>query len=158
MNQFIDFCILCGCDYCPKIKGVAAVTGLALLRRHTNIVNIIASIEDGTIKQRPEDVSLEEYSARYEQAFCIFSKEQETLPNFTIAPYRIVDGFTEWVLSETNYTQQTLLTKIEILQSVGNSCELQLEPEPEPTPKKSARTASVAPAPTKVKLNIKLKN
>ncbi|KAL8451190.1 hypothetical protein Emag_002864 [Eimeria magna] len=34
MDQFIDFCILCGCDYCGTIRGVGAKTAYTLIKQH----------------------------------------------------------------------------------------------------------------------------
>lgn len=39
--QFIDMCILCGCDYIESIKGIGAKTALKLLRKYGNIESII---------------------------------------------------------------------------------------------------------------------
>jgi len=34
MNQFIDFCILCGCDYCDSIKGIGPKRALELITKY----------------------------------------------------------------------------------------------------------------------------
>merc|ERR1711972_365614 len=34
MDQFIDFCILSGCDYCDTLKGVGPATAIRLLIQH----------------------------------------------------------------------------------------------------------------------------
>jgi 5'-3' exonuclease len=138
-SQFIDLCILCGCDYCPKIKGIASVTGLTLLRKHSNITNIVNGIEDGTIKFKPNGVTLEEYVKRYERAFCIFNREQEELPQFRVSSYTFSDGFREWILAETNYTLGTLEKKIEII-------EAQSWATPAPVPKVQTMIPAVSPA------------
>ncbi len=39
-DQFIDLCILCGCDYCDSIKGIGPKTALKLLRKYNSIENI----------------------------------------------------------------------------------------------------------------------
>ena len=31
-DQFIDLCIMCGCDYCSNIKGIGPVRALALIK------------------------------------------------------------------------------------------------------------------------------
>lgn len=36
-DQFIDLCILCGCDYCNTIKGIGPKTALKLIRAHRNL-------------------------------------------------------------------------------------------------------------------------
>jgi len=40
-NSFIDFCILCGCDYCPIIPRVGNVTALKLIHKYNTIENIL---------------------------------------------------------------------------------------------------------------------
>jgi flap endonuclease-1 len=40
-EQFIDMCILCGCDYCPSIKGVGPKTSLNLVLKHGSIDTIL---------------------------------------------------------------------------------------------------------------------
>ncbi|KAF9593953.1 hypothetical protein IFM89_026213 [Coptis chinensis] len=44
MDQFIDFCILCGCDYCESIRGIGEQTALKLVRRYGSIENIVKNI------------------------------------------------------------------------------------------------------------------
>ncbi|XP_010240833.1 PREDICTED: flap endonuclease 1 isoform X3 [Nelumbo nucifera] len=44
MDQFIDLCILCGCDYCDSIRGIGGQTALKLIRQHGSIENIIENI------------------------------------------------------------------------------------------------------------------
>ncbi len=45
-EQFIDFCILCGCDYCESIKGIGPKTALKMLRKHGNIETIFENLPD----------------------------------------------------------------------------------------------------------------
>jgi flap endonuclease-1 len=45
-DQFIDFCILCGCDYCESIKGIGPKTALKLIRKHNNIETILENLPD----------------------------------------------------------------------------------------------------------------
>ncbi|KAL6947134.1 Elongation of fatty acids protein 2 [Hanseniaspora vineae] len=46
LEQFVDLCILLGCDYCPTIKGCGPVNALKLIKEHKSIENIIACIEN----------------------------------------------------------------------------------------------------------------
>eukprot|EP01036_Dinobryon_divergens_P036899 gene36899-48136_t len=43
-EQFVDLCILCGCDYCSTIKGVGPKTALKLIKQHKNIEGVIAQM------------------------------------------------------------------------------------------------------------------
>lgn len=40
-EQFVDLCILCGCDYCTSIKGIGPKTALKLIRQYHSIENIV---------------------------------------------------------------------------------------------------------------------
>jgi flap endonuclease-1 len=40
-TEFVDFCILSGCDYCPLVPSVGPLTSYALIKKHKNIENVI---------------------------------------------------------------------------------------------------------------------
>jgi len=40
-EQFIEFCILCGCDYCDSVPKIGNITALKLIKTHGNIENIM---------------------------------------------------------------------------------------------------------------------
>ena len=44
--EFIDLCILCGCDYTLKIKNIGYVTALKLIKKYKNIETILENIKD----------------------------------------------------------------------------------------------------------------
>jgi flap endonuclease-1 len=44
-EQFIDLCILLGCDYCDSIKGIGPHRALALIKEHKNIETILKNID-----------------------------------------------------------------------------------------------------------------
>ena len=46
MDQFIDLCILLGCDYCDSIKGIGPQRALSLIKLHGNIESILNNIDD----------------------------------------------------------------------------------------------------------------
>ena len=39
-EEFIDMCILCGCDYLPKIIGIGPMTAYKLIHKYKNIENV----------------------------------------------------------------------------------------------------------------------
>lgn len=45
-EQFIDFCILCGCDYTNTISGIGPKRGLTLIREHKTIEQVIKVIRE----------------------------------------------------------------------------------------------------------------
>jgi len=49
MDQFIDFCILCGCDYCDTIKGVGPSTAIKLILQHGSLEKVLENTEPDKI-------------------------------------------------------------------------------------------------------------
>ena len=50
-DEFIDLCILCGCDYAERIPGVGPKTALNLIKQHKNIEAIIKHLNDEEAKK-----------------------------------------------------------------------------------------------------------
>eukprot|EP00210_Caulerpa_lentillifera_P008165 g7798.t1 len=44
-EQFVDLCILSGCDYCTTIRGVGSVTALKMIREHGSIEKVIEMLQ-----------------------------------------------------------------------------------------------------------------
>jgi flap endonuclease-1 len=44
-EEFVDLCILMGCDYCDTIRGVGPKTALKLIREHKNIETILKNLD-----------------------------------------------------------------------------------------------------------------
>jgi flap endonuclease-1 len=45
-TEFVDLCILCGCDYCPTIPRVGYLTAYNLILEHRTIENVLEVIKD----------------------------------------------------------------------------------------------------------------
>jgi flap endonuclease-1 len=45
MDQFIDMCILIGCDYCSKIKGIGPKRALEFIKKYGTIEKVLANID-----------------------------------------------------------------------------------------------------------------
>jgi flap endonuclease-1 len=52
MDQFIDFCILCGCDYADTLRGVGPHTGFKLIFENETIEKILEKIESEKIPEK----------------------------------------------------------------------------------------------------------
>ncbi|KAI8617654.1 PIN domain-like protein [Chytriomyces sp. MP71] len=59
MDQFIDMCILLGCDYCDSIKGIGPTRAVSLIKEHGNIETILKHL-DGKKYAVPEDWAYKE--------------------------------------------------------------------------------------------------
>ncbi|KAL2354365.1 flap endonuclease 1 [Cryomyces antarcticus] len=51
MKQFIDLCILLGCDYVDPIPGVGPQTALKLIRDHKTLEGVVSAIQSHTYKK-----------------------------------------------------------------------------------------------------------
>jgi flap endonuclease-1 len=86
MGQFIDMCILCGCDYCPSIPHLGHLDAFELIKEHGTIENAIEAIKEKGIFMLPEHFDYIE--AR--KAFTDFSKfEKVKLKNKMIVSNNI---------------------------------------------------------------------
>lgn len=54
-EQFIDLCILLGCDYLDPIKGIGPSTALKLIREHKNLEGVVKFMENNNKYTIPED-------------------------------------------------------------------------------------------------------
>lgn len=54
-SQFIDLCILLGCDYVDPIKGVGPTTALKLIRDHKNLEGVVEHMKNNSKFTIPED-------------------------------------------------------------------------------------------------------
>ena len=56
-DEFIDLCILMGCDYCDSIKGIGGKKGLDLIKKHKTIEKIVENLpnKDGVPNDWPLD-------------------------------------------------------------------------------------------------------
>jgi flap endonuclease-1 len=54
-NQFIDLCILLGCDYLDPIKGIGPSTALKLIREHKDLEGVVEHFKGSTKYQVPDD-------------------------------------------------------------------------------------------------------
>ncbi|KDR22281.1 Flap endonuclease 1-B [Zootermopsis nevadensis] len=44
-NEFIDLCILLGCDYCDSIKGIGPKRAIDLIKQHRNLETVLKNID-----------------------------------------------------------------------------------------------------------------
>jgi len=61
-DEFIDMCILCGCDYCPTIPKVGPVTAKKIIHKYKTIENYI----------KHENIDHDEFKSKYEASRGLF--------------------------------------------------------------------------------------
>lgn len=45
-DEFIDLCILCGCDYLGRVEGVGPINAFKLITEHRSLEKILEHFED----------------------------------------------------------------------------------------------------------------
>merc|ERR1719469_697143 len=66
MAQFIDLCILMGCDYTDTIKGIGPIKGLELIKKHKTMENVLAEVKKmGPKYEIPDPFPYEEARALF---------------------------------------------------------------------------------------------
>jgi flap endonuclease-1 len=52
-DQFVDLCILCGCDYADTIDGIGPVTAFKLIKNHGSLEKVMEHLkEENKIKDK----------------------------------------------------------------------------------------------------------
>jgi len=123
MAQFVDLCILCGCDYCDSIKGIGPKSALKLIREHRTIEEILKHI-DRTKYPVPEmlDTRLDEVRALFVQAEVTPAENVDVTAR---APDR--EGLLEFLVKDMNFNAdrvQKTIDKLFKAKSAGSQMRL----------------------------------
>jgi len=110
MAQFIDVCILCGCDYVDSPKGVGPQSALKLVREHGDMEGVIAHLKaKGTALPEPFP---------YEEARALFLTPEvvdvaEVALKWTEPD---VDGLRKYLIEEKQFAEERVKNGISRLQ------------------------------------------
>lgn len=78
-DQFVDICILCGCDYTNKIRGIGPINAYLLIKKYKNLSTFLRSINE-TKYTLPE-----EYEKKCDCAKSLFSgKVNHSINNISL--------------------------------------------------------------------------
>jgi flap endonuclease-1 len=122
-EQFIDLCILCGCDYTDKIGGIGPVRALSLIQKHGSIEKVLENLDPSKYKI-PEPFP-------YEEARRLF-KEPEVLAGAAVPPVKWsapdTEGLLKFLVEEKSFNEQRVRSAIDrINASKGKSSQGRLE-------------------------------
>lgn len=122
MEQFIDLCILCGCDYCDSIKGIGPVKALKLVHEHGCIENILKSL-DKTKYPLPEPFPFEEARSLFVHPEVVDVAAVDLKWNEVDA-----DGLRKYLIDEKQFAEERVNKAIERLQKCkGKNSQVRLE-------------------------------
>lgn len=74
IQEFIDICILCGCDYTTKINSIGPINAFKLIKKHKNIENILENIKEND-KYKIDENFLNKF--KFKEARLIFNKDYD---------------------------------------------------------------------------------
>ncbi|KAG2626105.1 flap endonuclease 1 [Panicum virgatum] len=113
MDQFIDLCILCGCDYCDSIKGIGGQTALKLIRQHGSIESILENLNKDRY-QIPEDWP-------YQEARRLFKEPDVTL-DIPELKWTAPDekGLITFLVKDNGFNEDRVTKAIEKIKSAKN--------------------------------------
>ncbi|XP_042437057.1 flap endonuclease 1-A-like [Zingiber officinale] len=113
MDQFIDLCILSGCDYCDSIKGIGGQTALKLIRQHSCIENILENINKERY-QIPEEWPYQEARRLFKEPNVIMD-----VPELKWIPPD-EEGILNFLVNENGFNSDRVAKAIEKIKSAKN--------------------------------------
>ncbi|BAM40684.1 5'-3' exonuclease [Theileria orientalis strain Shintoku] len=93
-EQFVDFCILCGCDYCDTLEGVGPKTAYTLVKRHASLEEIV-STKGGNYDDFRE-------AKEYFMAPKVNDFDQASVKMGTLDP----EALTDFLVNENNFAKE----------------------------------------------------
>ncbi|RDX53414.1 PIN domain-like protein [Lentinus brumalis] len=116
MSQFIDLCILLGCDYLEPIKGIGPKTALKLIREHGTLAEVLKHLREKVAekeeaadegKKRKGGVQIPE-DWPYEAAKELFKKPDVTPANELELEWKSpdIDGLVDFLVREKGFNEE----------------------------------------------------
>jgi len=109
MDQFIDFCILSGCDYCDTIKGVGPSTAIRLIMEHGSLEKVLETMEEDKI---PKNFRYQDARQFFQDCESVDTKAVEF--EFKEPDY---DGLTKYLVEECTFAKDRVARFMERLRA-----------------------------------------
>lgn len=108
-DEFIDLCILMGCDYCESIKGIGGKKGLDLIKKHKSIEKIVESLPKKD--PVPKDWDLDTVRKLFREP--LVTKSDEFSEEFLKIKDIDEDGIVEFLCKENGFDEKRVRNAIE---------------------------------------------
>ncbi|KMZ64159.1 Flap endonuclease 1 [Zostera marina] len=115
MDQFIDLCILSGCDYCDSIRGIGGMTALKLIRQHGSIEKILENINKERF-QIPEIWPYQEARRLFKEPVVTCADQQPDLK--WTSPDE--EGIVAFLVNENGFNNERVLKGVEKIKAAKN--------------------------------------
>ncbi|EMG48752.1 Structure-specific endonuclease RAD27 [Candida maltosa Xu316] len=116
-EQFVDLCILLGCDYCETIKGVGPVTAYKLIKEHGSLDKIVEWIQNNKTKYKlPENWP-------YDEARQLFLNPEVTKAEDISLKWTEpdVEGLVKYMVAEKEFNEERIRSGAEKLRKESGS-------------------------------------
>lgn len=142
-DQFIDLCILMGCDYCDSIKGIGGKKGLELIKKYKTIEKIIENLPNK--ETIPKDWPIVRARELFTQPDVIKS---ETITENDLKIKDIdEDGIVEFLCGENNFDEKRVRNAIQRCKaSKPKSAQTRIDSFFQVKPNDSVKKPSATPA------------
>ncbi|KAJ3416826.1 Elongation of fatty acids protein 2 [Chytridiales sp. JEL 0842] len=109
-EQFIDMCILLGCDYCDSIRGIGPTRAVTLIREHGSIENILKNLDKEKYPV-PEDWP-------YQQARELFKNPDVHNPDTLDLKWDAPDeeGIIQFLVNEKSFNEERVRSAVKKLE------------------------------------------
>jgi len=110
MEEFIDLCILLGCDYCESIRGIGPVRALELIKQYKSIEAILKVISKQDKYEIPENWN-------FQGARELFRNPEVLDPNSIQLSWKDPDeeGLIQYLVKEKGFSEDRVQSGIEKL-------------------------------------------
>nr|GMD05720.1 flap endonuclease 1 isoform X1 [Ipomoea batatas] len=115
MDQFIDLCILCGCDYCDSIRGIGPQTALKLVRQHGSLESILENINKERY-QIPDEWPYQEARRLFKEPLVLIGDDQ---PEIKWGPPD-EEGLIEFLVDQNGFNKDRVTKAIEKIKAAKN--------------------------------------
>lgn len=126
MDEFIDVCILCGCDYCSKIEGIGPVNAYKLIKEYKNIEGVIKYADNyNKDPSHKKKLSYDLSTFTYEEARKLFKEPSVINPDSFVFSWNKVkeDELKQFMVNEKGFDEKridNLISKISQAKSKSN--------------------------------------
>ncbi|KAL6545654.1 Elongation of fatty acids protein 2 [Orobanche gracilis] len=115
MDQFIDLCILSGCDYCDSIRGIGGLTALKLIRQHGSIESILENISKERY-QIPDDWPYQEARRLFKEP-SVFTDDDQLELKWSPPDE---EGLISFLVNENGFNSDRITKAIEKIKAAKN--------------------------------------
>ncbi|MCL7036928.1 hypothetical protein MKW94_014918 [Papaver nudicaule] len=122
MDQFVDLCMLCGCDYCPTIRGIGGQTALKLIRQHGSMESILENINRERY-QVPENWPFQEVRHLFKEPLICADDQQ---PDFAWTDPD-VKGIINFLVEENGFSDYRVRKAIQKIEAAMNNTQSSIQ-------------------------------